>query len=110
MTAAGSSPLGPDRRPGPRKPGSAPELVRADVDGLVLEIGVDRLGAEFAADTAVLHASERRAQVQVVVVDADRAGPDLTRHVQPALLIGAPDLPAEAVVVVVGDPDRVRVG
>lgn len=71
------------------RPSVLAEVVRADVHRLVLEVVVQSLGAEFAAEAAVLHAAERGAEVDVVVVDADGAGADAAGDLESAGLVGS---------------------
>jgi len=60
--------------------GSVGELVCAGVDRLAFEVAVESLGAEFAADAAVLHPAEGRAEVEEVVVPFSRLTSARWRH------------------------------
>src|SRR6516165_3177119 len=75
--------------------------------GLDLRVGVECLGAQLAAQAALLVASERQPAVDPVgVVDPHAAGLNPFGHCERASIVTAPDARGQTVVAVVGDGDR----
>src|SRR5512133_3747003 len=82
-------------------------FLRLEVDVLDLGVGVERVGAELAAEARLLEAAERgRDPHRGVVVDREHAGVDRPRHAQGTGAVAGPDRAREAVDRVVCDPHR----
>src|SRR5215475_6670824 len=59
-------------------------------DGLELGVGLDGGPAALAAEAGLAVAAERRVRLQLVAVDAHRAGPDLLGHPHGPLDVAGP--------------------
>ena len=80
---------------------------RLQLQALDLQQLLDRVAAVLAAVARLLVAAERGERVEGAAVDLDLAGADALGDADRAVLVGRPDAAGEAVVGVVGDPDRV---
>ena len=78
-----------------------------EVDGLELEVRLETLGAELAADARALVAAERGAPLHGEPVDGVGAGADAAGDVDAVVDVGRPHRARQAVVAVVGDADGV---
>src|SRR6266576_346927 len=74
--------------------------------GLDLGVGLDRLDPAFATKAGLLVTAEWRMRLDVVAVDAERAGTHGLRHPECSAYIDGVDGRAQAVVGLVGEPDR----
>src|SRR5262245_65031134 len=90
----------------------APRRLRLrEEDVLDLGVQVRRVHAHLAADPAALVAAERRLRVHAVGgVHADDTRADALRHPDRAAEIPGPDRARQAVLGLVGEPDRLVLG